>query len=153
METSKRISHTLGLGDAAVEGLMFGILAGIVMGAFVLAVEFVAGKAPGTVLGYFDAGSQASPMIGSFTHIAVSGIYGVVFGVVYLVSSRILGARSSLGMWLLLGAVYGALIFGIAEGIVLPRTNSPLRELPVWVFATAHVLYGVALAWLTGRNL
>lgn len=152
METSKRIPQNIGLGDAAVEGLMFGILAGILMGTFVLAVELVAGKTPGTVLGYFDVGSQASPVIGSFTHIAVSGIYGVGFGVLYLIVSRILGARTSSWIWLVLGALYGALIFGIAEGIVLPRTNSLLHELPVWVFATAHLLYGIALAWLTGRN-
>lgn len=152
METSKRMTKTMGAGDAAVEGLMFGILSGVVMAVFVVIVELASGRAPLTVLGHFDAGGQQSPFIGAFTHIAVSGIYGVVFGVLLLALTRGFGPRLNPAMWLVLGLLYGALIFGVAEGVVLPRTLSALRELPVWVLGGAHLLYGASLAWLMERN-
>lgn len=152
METSKRIVKRIGIGDAAVEGLMYGVLAGAAMAVFVLVVELTAGKTPGVVLGYFDASHQASPFGGLFTHIAVSGIYGVVFGIVTMLLARMPGARVTLGMWLLLGAMYGVFIFGVATWIVLPRTVSALRELPIWVLAGAHLMYGVSLGWLVSRT-
>ncbi len=152
MENTKRIMKTMSVGDAAVEGLMYGIAAGLVMALFVLLVEWLSGVAPLTVLGYFDGGGNASPFLGAFTHIAVSGIYGVVFGMIAMVVARMFGARMTLGMWLALGILYGALIFVVAEWIVLPRTSSPLLEMPMWALAIAHFIYGAVLAALFGRN-
>lgn len=152
MENTKRIMKTMSVGDAAVEGLMYGIAAGLVMALFVLVVEWLAGVAPLTVLGYFDGGGNASPFLGAFTHVAVSGIYGVVFGMIAMVVARMFGARMTLGMWLALGILYGALIFVVAEWIVLPRTSSPLLEMPMWALAIAHFIYGAVLAALFGRN-
>lgn len=155
METSKQMWKTFSVGDAAVEGLMYGMVAGLAMAAFVILVEAVAGIAPLVALGYFDAGSAASnvsPVVGLFTHVAVSGIYGVVFGMVAMVVARMFGARMTLGTWLALGVLYGALLFGIAEWIILPRTNSPLAGMPMWAFALAHLVYGIVLAGLSARK-
>lgn len=152
MDTTKRMIKTMSVGDAAVEGLLSGIGAGIVMGAFLLAVELPAGVSPLTVLGYFDAGTAASPMVGLFTHIAVSGIYGVIFGIGAMIAARLFGARIQTGLWLALGLVYGLLIFGIAEGVILPSTHSPLQQVPLWAMGIAHGVYGIILAWLTTRN-
>jgi hypothetical protein len=57
-----------------------------------------------------------------------------------------------LGAWLVLGAVYGLLLFGIANAVILPRTNSLLALAPVWALGAAHVLYGAVLGWLVGRG-
>lgn len=156
MENTHAIKR-VNVGDAAVEGLLNGILAGVVMAAWIVLIEMLSGIAPLAVLGYFDVGSStlnssASPFVGLFTHVAISGIYGVVFGMVAMLVARMLGAQLNLGIWSALGILYGALVFGIAEWILLPRTNSPLREMPLWAFATAHFIYGIVLAWLSARN-
>jgi len=152
MENTKRITQTMSVGDAAVEGLMYGIAAGLAMALIIVVSEWFIGVAPLTVLGYFDGGGNASPFLGAFTHVAVSGIYGVVFGMIAMVVARMFGARMTLGMWLALGILYGALIFVVAEWIVLPRTSSPLLEMPMWALAIAHFIYGAVLAALFGRN-
>lgn len=152
MELPKRVSGNTSVGDAAVEGLIYGIAAGLVMVLFVIAFEWLAGVMPLEVLSYFGVDAEASPWVGLFTHVAVSGIYGVVFGMLVLVAARLFGERWSLGVRLVLGIVYGLLIFVIAKSIILPRTASPLDEMPVWALATAHALYGFILAWLIGKK-
>lgn len=152
MENTKRITQTMSVGDAAVEGLMYGIVAGLAMALIIVVSEWLIGVAPLTVLGYFDGGGNGSPLLGAFTHVAVSGIYGVVFGMIAMALARMFGARMTLGVWLALGILYGALIFMIAEWIVLPRANSPLLAMPMWAFAIAHFVYGAVLAALCARG-
>lgn len=152
MENTKRIPKTMSVGDAAVEGLMYGIVAGLAMALIIVVSEWLIGVAPLAVLGYFDGGGNGSPLLGAFTHVAISGIYGVVFGMIAMVVARMFGARMTLGVWLALGILYGALIFVVAEWIVLPRTDSPLLEMPMWALAVAHFIYGIVLAALCARN-
>ncbi len=152
MEDTKQISKPTTVGDAAVEGLIYGIVAGVAMMGLIALVETFAGIAPPTALGYFDSGGSGSPWVGVFTHVAVSGMYGLIFGVVTTLGACGLGTRLTLGRWLALGILYGALLFGIAEWIVLPRTNSPLAELPLWAFAAAHFIYGALLGGLCARR-
>jgi hypothetical protein len=147
------------VGDWAVEGLLDGIGAGIIMLAVVVAFEFVRGVAPLVTLGYFDLGpdlkgAAASPLIGGLTHLAVSGVYGIVFGIVGMLVARTFAGRMNPVVWLTLGAIYGLLLFGIAQWIVLPRTNFPLELVPIWTFGFVYVLYGLVLAWLLkpGKN-
>lgn len=152
MENSKQISRTGSVGDAAVEGLLNGIAAGVVMGILIVLMELVLGKAPLDVLSAFDVTNSASPLVGAFTHLAVAGVYGVVFGLVALVVGRLAGARMTLVLWVALGALYGMLIFAVAEWFILPRANSILLAVPPGAFAAAHVVYGVVLAWLSRRS-
>lgn len=140
------------VGDTAVEGLLNGILAGIVMAVVIVGIESIAGVFPLEVLGYFAVSTDASPLLGLFTHVAVSGIYGVLFGIATMFVAHRMGNRNNLGIWLGMGALYGLFILAVAEGVVLPRTASPLGEIPFWAFALAHLLYGLVLAWLTRRN-
>lgn len=152
METSKRMMRSVRVGDAAVEGLLSGILAGVVMALVIAGIEMLAGVSPLAALAYFDAGSSASPLSGAFTHIAISGMYGVVFGILALLIARTVGGREGNGLRLMMGALYGLLLFAIAEWVILPRTNSPLREMPLWGFASAHVIYGMTLSWWMSRK-
>ncbi len=142
------------VGDEAVEGLLSGILAGLVMAGGVVVLEMLGGVPPLNVLGYFDATQGASPWLGLFTHVAVSGMYGVVFGMLALGLAKRFGTRMSFALWLGAGALYGMLIFGIAEWVILPRSDSPLREMPLWSFALAHLFYGAVLAalWVRHKN-
>jgi hypothetical protein len=54
--------------------------------------------------------------------------------------------------WTIAGALYGLLIFGIAEAVILPRAASALRDVPLPAFALAHAVYGIVLGAIVGRN-
>ncbi len=147
-----RTYREMTLGDAAVDGLLNGILGGFVMAVIIVGVETLAGVFPLAVLSYFAISNDASPFAGLFTHVAISGIYGAIFGIIAIPLSRRFAKPHNTVLWLVAGALFGLLVFAVAEGIILPRTVSPLRELPLWVFALAHLAYGIVLGWLTSRN-
>ena len=151
MNTTKPLRETRA-GDAAVEGLLNGILAGIAMAAVILGFGFINGIAPLTVLQFFDVAGNASPLTGILIHLAVAGVYGVVFGLIALGAARVLGARMNRITWLGLGVVYGIVILGIAQGIILPRAALALQVLPFWAMTTAHIVYGLVLAGLQMRG-
>src|SRR5581483_8022847 len=102
MESSRQGVRDNTIGDAAVEGLLTGIVAGIEMAAFILVVELVSGVLLMKVLGYFDVIRDGSPLTGLFTHFAVAGVYGVMFGLLWSLWTR-------LGRWWIIvaGMVYG----------------------------------------------
>ena len=139
-------------GDAAVEGLLNGILAGIAMAVWTVAVEWLNGIAPQTALGYFDPGENASPLTGTILHLAVSGVYGLVFGILSALLLRIKGVQPKKWWGPALGALYGLLIFGMAASIILPQTASELGALPMWSLVVAHLLYGIVLGTLQLRG-
>jgi hypothetical protein len=138
-------------GDAAVGGLLNGIFAGAVMMGVILLGALAGGTAPLPVLGYFDVTDNAAPLTGVLVHLAVAGVYGVLFGVMAMLVRHALGARMNWWGWLALGILYGLCILGIAQGIILPRTTSEVRALPIWILASAHLVYGIVLAVLQSR--
>ena len=85
-----------------------------------------------------------NPVTGALSHLAVSSIYGALFGVLSLP----LGKRVPL--WLA-GVAYGLVLYVIARVAILPGTGSPLLEIPSLIFAAAHLFYGGVLGWLQGR--
>lgn len=147
MESTRQHSKQIAFGDAAVEGLLAGLAAGALMGVFILLVEWAAGSDPLRVLGYFDAGGNGSPLTGLFTHLAIGGVYGVVLG---LLTARL----TRLGrMWMIaVGIVYGFIVLAIAEWVILPRTVAALVQVPFWVMAIAHAIYGAGLGAVLARE-
>ena len=67
-------------GDAAIDGLFGGLLAGVVMAVFLVVAGLAVGDSPGEVLARFAPGGAQSPLGGLIAHLAVSGIYGALFG-------------------------------------------------------------------------
>src|SRR5436309_2461986 len=109
-------------GDAVVDGLFGGILAGLAMAAYLLIVGVISGESPAIVLGRFSVRGEASPAIGALLHLAVCGIYGMLFGLIWqVVAWRWPAARFG---WLA-GLLYGFALWVIAATILLPRANSP----------------------------
>ncbi len=141
-------ARTLTIGDAAVDGLMNGVAAGLVMALYLMLAEGLGGRAPWEVLPAFDPSSQGSPLVGLVMHLAVSGVYGTVFGALWKLSRSPVSAR--LPGWLV-GAGYGLLLFGIALAVVLPGAAPALKAIPVLHFAIAHLLYGLTLGSLMAR--
>ena len=151
MTKEQRIS-SMKAGDFVVDGLFSGLLAGVVMAAYLLVAGLLAGDNPVDLLAGFSPGSDAAPLTGALMHLAVSGIYGGVFGGSWLVSrfwwNAIPGWQAGL-----LGLAYGFVLWLLAQSVVLPATGSIFAGLPGIQTLVAHVLYGVVLGILFMRNV
>jgi hypothetical protein len=134
-------------GDAAVDGLFGGMGAGVLMAAYLVLVGLLMGEGPGTMLGRFAVGEATSPLAGTLSHLAAAGMYGVLFALVWRPISRRAEAPAWLG-----GLAYAAALLIAAEVLILPVSDSPLRQIPPVHFAIAHGVYGVVLGWLLGRS-
>jgi len=137
-------------GDAAVDGLLAGAGAGFVMAAYLWVVGLVQGLPAATVLGRFDPGPAASPLTGALVHLAVSGVYGAIFGLGWRLSGSLPLLRR-VPVWAL-GTAYGLLLLGVAWLVILPGTGALVRDVPLPHLALAHLLYGATLGILAGRR-
>jgi len=143
-------------GEVAVDGLVSGILAGAGMALYLVVVGVVVGDEPRLVLGRFDPGSGFSPLSGALTHLAVSCVYGMLYGLIWRPLARSRLGMGLLGGWLpwLAGLGYGFALLLVAEMVTLrlPGTSSPLGGIPFLHFAVAHLIYGLVLSFLMGRQ-
>jgi hypothetical protein len=137
-------------GDAAVDGLVAGVLAGLAMAVYLAVIGLARGEALGLTFGRFDTGAARSPLTGALVHLAVAGVYGVVYGLGRGLLNRSRGLGSVPG-WLT-GAAFGLAIWAVAHVLILPGTQSPLRELSPLVFLPAHLVYGVPLGMVFARR-
>jgi hypothetical protein len=135
-------------GDVAVDGLIAGVGAGILMAAYLVASGVVLGEGPGAVLSRFDPAAQPLPQVGILMHLAVSAMYGILFGLSerVILRDRLTAIRST-G----LGLLYGLALFVLAEVVLLPGTGSHLAAISPVHFGVAHAIYGISLGFLS-RN-
>lgn len=138
------------IGDVAVDGLLAGMAAGVVMGVALLAVGVIEGVGPVEILGRFDPAEGGSAAVGGLLHLAVSGIYGVAFAILFrLLTGRWSGLkRYGSG----LGIVYGLALWMAAHFLLLPELNSALTEISAAGFALSHLMYGAALGHFVSRH-
>lgn len=148
--TSFVTQRTKTIGDVAVDGLLAGMGAGLVMGVLLILLGLLAGVGPLDTLGRFDPAEGGSAAIGGLLHLAVSGIYGVIFAI---------GYRFLAGRWAtlrrfgwLLGAGFGLALWLAAQFIILSGLHTPLAEIASLHFALGHLVYGATLGYLLGRH-
>lgn len=143
-------SHS-SLGDTAVDGLLAGGLAGAVMALYLLAAGMISGVSWQAVLSQFDPSSTPTPLAGTLTHVAVAGVFGVLFSLLRRLATR---AWRGLPGWLA-GAVYGLLLWllaiGVSGSVLAVGGGHWLSALPAVHLALSHLLFGVTLGWLIGR--
>jgi hypothetical protein len=139
-------------GDAAVDGLLAGAAAGIVMTVYLVVMGLLAGEGPAVVLARFDPSgpSAASPLLGAVLHLAVSAVYGLLFGLIYRLIGR--GHLAGRAAGALMGLVYGLALLLVAQGLTAVYAGAALREIPALHFALAHLIYGLVLGWLVARR-
>lgn len=136
-------------GDAAVDGLFSGVVAGLLMAAYLALIGLARGEGPGLVLGRFDPGEGASPLTGILAHLAVAGVYGILFAMM----RRLISRWRRPPAWLA-GLLYGIALLVLAKTVSLrvAGVNWPLLEIPGLHFALAHGVYGLTLGFLLGRQ-
>ncbi len=132
------------IGDAGVDGLLAGAAAGVAMAIYLIGVSFISGEGF-VVLNRFDPDSQ-SPVVGTLLHLALAGVYGSVFGI-----GLTFVGRFKTPPWLI-GAGFGLALFVLAETVIMPRSQSPIVEIPIEHLAVAHILYGLVLGFTLGRK-
>jgi hypothetical protein len=134
-------------GDAAVDGLLAGGMAGVLMAVYLTVAGLTWGDGIGATLGRFDPGGTANPVVGVIAHLAVSGVYGALFGVGWRLASRArLWPRLLAYAWPG-GLAYGLALWGLAAAVFLPGAASALRAIPPLHFTVAHIVYGLALGF------
>ena len=147
MNKSKSLIYPAAFGDAAVDGLLGGLVAGIGMAGYLVGAGLVAGEGPGQVLGRFAPDAESAALTGGLMHLAVAGVYGMLFALGWWLLVRWRGVPA----WLV-GLAYGVALLLVAEALILPSTGSPLAQIPPVHFALAHGIYGLILGFLVGRN-
>lgn len=135
-------------GDAAVGGLLHGLAAGLAMAAVLVAAGLLRGQGPADTLAAFSVSGQpaaASALTGLLGHLAVAGVYGLVWGVAW----RAIGRRATLPVWLA-GLVYGLLLWGVAQ-LLVRSIGSSLAQIAPWALLLGHLIYGLILGQLSQR--
>lgn len=128
-------------GDAAVDGLLGGMVAGLAMLAVLLAAGWLTGSTAAAVLAGFSPAGASIFLTGLLLHLATSAVYGLI----YATATRWTRGR----LWWAAGPAYGLLLWLLARTILLPLAGTDLSPLPPAVFLAAHLVYGLVLAgWL-----
>jgi hypothetical protein len=138
----------LTVGDAAVEGLLHGIVAGIGMACMLVLVGLPAEQGPAQVLARFDP-SGAMPVTGTLLHLAVSSVYGLLFSL----ALRPFMARRTVPapLALVAGLAYAAILLGISRGLMASAAVH-LHEMPAPAWALGHLVYGLILGAMAVRS-
>jgi uncharacterized membrane protein YagU involved in acid resistance len=137
------------LGDAAVEGLFSGMIAGISMAAYLGIVNLIMGESLLETFARFAVNDEATPLLGFLLHLGVSGVYGLVYGLVcQLTAQRWISSSPSLWLSVLMGCAYGLILLLLALVVLLPSSASPLKEISIIHLSIAHLIFGSALGIL-----
>lgn len=140
------------IGDAAVEGLFSGMIAGISMAIYLGLVNLILGESLLETLARFAVSDDTTPLLGFLLHLGVSGVYGLVFGLIYQITLRRWISSPSPGLSIITGSAYGVVLLLLAQVVLLPGSASPLKEISLTHLSIAHLIYGVTLGILTGAE-
>ncbi len=149
-DTAQRVIRKKSGGDTAVDGLLAGILAGLGMAAYLILSGLLSGTSPAIILGRFDPTMDGGWLVGSAAHLAVSGIYGAVFALLFALAVRWRGSFLRYG-WLL-GLLYGLALVALARGVLLPAAGSAMLEIEGVQLVIAHAFYGLVLGFVVSRK-
>jgi hypothetical protein len=146
MGTSNSVHvRSISAGDAAVAGLLYGLVAGLAMAAFLVLAGLTQGQTPASVLGVFTISGEPNVLTGLLGHLAVAGVYGLVWGVAW----RLMGPRLRVPA-ILAGPVYGLLLWGVSQ-VLVRSIGTSLALLAPWALLVGHLVYGLIIGLLS-RN-
>ena len=92
------------------------------------------------------------PLRGVLLHMAVAGVYGLLFGLIAHASGYLRDWVKSPLLAMLAGLIYGSFLWLFSGMVLLSVDVSPFDSFPQPAFAIAHLIYGVALGALAQRQ-
>lgn len=127
-------------------GLIGGAVAGVVMGAFAMIAMAISGDGffhPLELIGsiWWGAATTGASVIvvGLLTHLAVAMILGLLYSYLFPFTKVEPVVQ---------GVVYGAVVWFLAQIVVLPQVASYISDgFTVWMFLAAHLVFGVSLGF------
>jgi hypothetical protein len=131
-------------GDVAVDGLLWGLGAGVAMGLYLIVVGLANGEPAGEGLRSLGLPGASAFLTSLLGHLAVAGVYGALWALIY----RWVLGRLPLPPWLW-GLLYGAALFGVAWLVALPAGLSGAQLAHM---LAAHLIYGAVLGLFTWRR-
>ena len=149
--SEQTVRTKLSAGDAAVDGLFNGAVAGIPMAIYAAGVWLLFDPGAGQSFAAFLADRDLSFINTLLLHLAVSSVYGLVFSLGYNLLTRMARAVPSLWASLVAGMLYGALLLALAHLVILPSGAEPL-QLSFGLSVPAHLIYGTTLGVLVHRS-
>jgi hypothetical protein len=149
-KTQTRQAGQSHIGDAAVDGLIDGALAGLGMALYLVLADLISGGVLLAVLTGFDLGQWSSPLRGLLLHLTLAAIYGAIFSM----ARRAIVHRRPLVRWAsgAIGLAYGVLLWLVAPGMLPTGVEALLRAVTPIDFFIAHVIYGISLGMLSSRR-
>jgi hypothetical protein len=148
-KVNTQLQHKSTTGDAVVSGLFGGLLGGAAMAAVIAGFSLLASQGI-SYLGSFSNGAPVPVLQGLLMHLAMSAIYGMLFGLIHHQAKLALFQR--LPSWLV-GLGYALGLWAFAVTVLLPAAHSLILTLPWYVFFSGHLAYGLALGVGARRNL
>lgn len=152
--------ESLSAGDAAIDGLFGGLLAGVTMAVYLASASLVRllaeGSGPDAAIASLAKMAGASPLLGLLTHLAVSAVYGLIFGLGCSFFSRYFARwKQPPPFWFSssVGVLYGLALLLLAWSVILPSVGGSLQGFPLGHLAAAHALYGLVLGVFTRQAL
>ncbi|RPI31522.1 MAG: hypothetical protein EHM70_11330 [Chloroflexota bacterium] len=130
------------IGDSAIDGLFGGMLAGFVMEIYLTMSGLLSDLQLSDALTRISPIQGPRPVSGVLLHFAVSGIYGILFGLVF---SWVMQRQTRRHWGWIAGTAYGALLLLMAVVFILPNNDSAIGEIPLIHLTVAHLLYGLIL--------
>lgn len=150
MSTSNSVSvRPANAGDAAVSGLLHGLAAGLAMAAFLVAGDLLRGQTPASTLTAFSVTGQpvvSSALTGLLGHLAVAGVYGLVWGLVW----RALGPRVRVPA-IVAGLLYGLALWGVSQ-VLVRSIGAQLAMVAPWALLGGHLVYGLVVGILSRKG-
>jgi hypothetical protein len=150
-QSSNFAPRSINLGDAAIDGLFAGAIAGLAMAGYLTLTALLRGEGFVTLFNRFAPTQASEPLAGFLMHLAVSGIYGILFGILWALTSHMHSLEPLFRHAALLGVLYGVILFFLAWYLLLPASNSQLLKVPFFDLGLAHIIYGAMLGFLTQR--
>ena len=144
--TSPMTVENATFGDSAVDGLLAGVGAGLVMAVVMAAAGLLQGEPVLALLRRFAPGGEATALAGLLAHMAVSSVYGLVFALL----RRSWPWRRGWPVPVV-GLLYGIGLLLLAQTVLLRSSDLTLAELPAGVLVAGHVVYGLVLGWLLSK--
>lgn len=142
--TTQTAERARSLSELAVDGLLYGVGAGLVMALYLAAAGLASGESAAATLSRFDPAGNNNAAAGILAHLATAAVYGALFGAARKITYRLPAWLAGLG--------YGALLLGLANGILATQAGAALRAIAPWHFLAAHLIYGLTLGLGLGRR-